>query len=70
MHTYKQTIKEKIPKIYSHELINNLFTHPYTKVEFVTNDIGIHRNTASRYLNQLVDIGLLSKQNLAKTIIT
>ena len=66
MHTYKQTIKEKIPKIYSHELINNLFTHPYTKVEFVTNDIGIHRNTASRYLNQLVDIGLLTKHKLGK----
>jgi Fic family protein len=66
MQAYKRTIKEKLPKIYSHELINNLFTHPYTKVEFLTNDLGIHRNTASKYLNQLVDIGLLTKHKLGK----
>ncbi|NQZ89863.1 MAG: hypothetical protein HRT54_20025 [Colwellia sp.] len=51
---------------YSHELINNLFTHPYTKVEFITQDLNVHRNTASKYLNQLVEIGLLSKHKLGK----
>ena len=66
MQTYKQTIKAKLPKIYSHELINNLFTHPYTKVEFITQDLHVHRNTASKYLNQLVEIGLLSKHKLGK----
>lgn len=66
MQTYKHTIKAKLPKIYSHELINNLFTHPYTKVEFLTQDLNIHRNTASKYLNQLVDIGLLTKHKLGK----
>jgi cell filamentation protein, protein adenylyltransferase len=40
--------------------------HPYTKVEFVIHDLGIHRNTASKYLNQLVNIGLLSKHKLGK----
>jgi len=66
MQRCKETIKAKLPKIYSHELINNLFTHPYTKVEFVTDELGIHRNTASKYLNQLVDIGLLTKHKLGK----
>lgn len=66
MQSTKQIIKAKLPKIYSHELINNLFTHPYTKVEFITQDLNIHRNTASKYLNQLVDIGLLSKHKLGK----
>jgi Fic family protein len=66
MQTCKQTIKSKLPKIYSHELINNLFTHPYTKLEFITQDLGIHRNTASKYLNQLVDIDLLTKHKLGK----
>jgi len=66
MQKTKQTIKAKLPKIYSHELINNLFTHPYTKVEFITQDLNIHRNTASKYLNQLVEIGLLSKHKLGK----
>lgn len=66
MQTTKQTIKAKLPKMYSHELINNLFTHPYTKVEFITQDLNIHRNTASKYLNQLVDIGVLTKHKLGK----
>ena len=66
MQRYKQIIKDKLPKIYSHELINNLFMHPYTKVEFVTHDLGVHRNTASKYLHQLVNIGLLSKHKLGK----
>jgi len=63
--SYKE-IKAKLPKIYNRELINNLFTHPYTKVEFITQDLNVHRNTASKYLNQLVEIGLLSKHKLGK----
>jgi Fic family protein len=43
-----------------------VFIHPYTKVEFITQDLNIHRNTASKYLNQLVDIGVLSKHKLGK----
>ena len=66
MQSTKQAIKTKLPKIYSHELINNLFTHPYTKVEFITQDLNIHRNTASKYLNQLVDAGVLTKHKLGK----
>tara|TARA_R110002012_G_scaffold223885_1_gene395896 strand:+ start:5627 stop:6724 length:1098 start_codon:yes stop_codon:yes gene_type:complete len=66
MRSTKQTIKAELPKIYSHELINNLFAHPYTKVEFITQDLNIHRNTASKYLNQLVDIGVLTKHKLGK----
>jgi Fic family protein len=66
MQSTKQIIKAQLPKMYSHELINNLFTHPYTKVEFITQDLNIHRNTASKYLNQLVDIGVLTKHKLGK----
>ena len=66
MQTYKQLIKMQLPKIYSHELINNLFAHPYTKIEFVSEDLGVHRNTARKYLNQLVDINLLTKHKLGK----
>jgi Fic family protein len=66
MQSTKQTIKAQLHKMYSHELINNLFIHPYTKVEFITLDLNIHRNTASKYLNQLVDIGVLTKHKLGK----
>ena len=66
MQKYKHVIKTQLPKLYSHELINNLFIHPYTKVEFLVNELNIHRNTASKYLNQLVDIGVLTKHKLGK----
>lgn len=56
---YKKLLKTKLPKIYSHELINNIFSHPYTKVEYLMNDTGISRITASKYLKSLVEIGLL-----------
>ncbi|MCY1379086.1 hypothetical protein D9M69_667710 [compost metagenome] len=46
--------------------MNNLFRHPYTKIEFVMDELQVHRNTASRYLEQLVAVGLLSKHKLGK----
>ncbi len=66
MQKYKVEMKDKLPKIYSHELLNNLFKHPYTKIEFVVNDTGKSRQTASKYLDELVQIKLLSKHKIAK----
>ena len=63
---YKQEIKSKLPKLYSHELINNLFKYPYTKIEFLVEDLGIHRNTARKYLDKLVAIKLLEKHKKGK----
>lgn len=64
MQQYKILIKEKFPNTYSHELLNNLFKYPYTKIEFIINELKIHRNTANKYLTQLVDLGLLSKHKI------
>lgn len=66
MQNYKTEMKEKLPKIYSHELLNNLFKHPYTKIEFVVKDTGKSRQTVSKYLDELVEINLLSKHKVAK----
>lgn len=35
MMDYKQKIRTNLPKIYSQDLINNLFKHPYTKIDFL-----------------------------------
>jgi Fic family protein len=48
-------------------LINNLFKHPYTKIEFVMRDLGVSRLTATRYLDQLADGGFLHKQKLGRS---
>ena len=66
MQNYKTEMKEKLPKIYSHELLNNLFKHPYTKIDFVVKDTGKSRQTVSKYLDELVEINLLSKHKVAK----
>ena len=66
MQEYKHQIREKLTGMYSQDLINNLFRHPYTKIEFVTDELQVHRNTAAKYLNELVGIGLLSKLKLGK----
>jgi Fic family protein len=51
-------------KFYSQDLLNNLFKHPYTKIEFVVNDLKVSRITAANYLNKLAEDGLLIKEKL------
>jgi Fic family protein len=49
-------------KFYSQDLINNLFTHPYTRIDLLERDLGITRVTATRYLEVLANDGFLIKQ--------
>jgi Fic family protein len=51
-------------KFYSQDLLNNLFKHPYTKIEFVVNDLGVSRLTAANYLNKLSEDKMLRKEKL------
>ena len=52
---------------YSHDLINCLFKHPYTKIDFLEKQLHIHRNTAGSYLRQLEKFGLLSKVKIGRS---
>ena len=63
----KHTILEQQPKLYRQELLNNLFNHPYTKIEFLIEELNVTRLTASKYLEQLVAMGLLRKEKLGRT---
>lgn len=67
MQEYKQKIRSQLPKIYSQELLNNLFNHPYTKIEFVMQDLSVSRLTSAKYLDQLVGIGLLKKEKISRS---
>jgi len=60
MDNTKFKIREELPKIYSKDLLEILFMHPYTKIEFLVDGLGIHRDTASRYLKKLEKVGVLS----------
>lgn len=67
MLNYKQRIRSELGKIYSQDLLNNLFRHPYTKIEFLQNDLGLSRQTAANYLEKLLEKGLLMKQKIGKS---
>jgi Fic family protein len=57
----KQKMRGELAKIYSQDLLNTLFRHPYTKIEFVCDDLGITRQTASKYLDLLAKKGFVRK---------
>jgi Fic family protein len=62
MQSHKEKIRDELPKIYSQDLVNVIFGHPYTKIDFVVREIGVSNLTATRYLNELVRIGLMRKE--------
>lgn len=66
MAKHKHNIRSQLPKIYSQDLINSLFRHPYTKIEYIKNDLAVTRKTAARYLEQLCSINILHKNRLGK----
>jgi len=66
MASCKETLKSRAPKLYSHDLINNLFRYPYTKIDFLVDDLSVTRKTASKYLESLVDLGLVLKVKAGK----
>jgi len=62
-----EELKEKLPKIYSKDLIEILFMHPYTKIEFLINRLNLHRDTASKYLNELEKNGILKAIKIGRS---
>lgn len=60
---YKYKLRDNY-KFYSQDLLNNLFKHPYTKIEFIVNDLNVSRITAANYLNKLAEDGMLRKERI------
>jgi Fic family protein len=67
MQQYKTDIQEKLPKIYSQDLINILFKNPYTKIEFLEKELKVSRQTASIYLDKISELGMLEKTKMGKS---
>ena len=67
MADYQQRIKAQLPKIYSLELLNTLFKHPYTKIDFIVRDVCVQRAAAGRYLDALVEANFLIKTRLGRS---
>ncbi len=64
MQEYKKRIRNDLPSIYSQDLLNNLFRYPYTKIEYIADELNKSRQTATKYLEKLVQHGLLNKRQI------
>lgn len=67
MREAKHRLRAELPRLYSQDLLNNLFRHPYTRIEYVQNELGITRQTAARYLDTLADHGFVEKHRAGKS---
>jgi Fic family protein len=67
MADYKLRMRRDLPRIYSQDILNNIFRHPYTRIEYVQEDLDVTRQTASKYLDLLVDAGFLLKRQTGRS---
>lgn len=56
----------KLPKIYSDELLDSLFYEVYTRINYIEEKCGVTRQTAATYLNQLTQAGLLEYEKVGR----
>lgn len=61
MADYKRRLRADPELKYSQDLLNNLFRHPYTRIEFLQHDLGITRQTAAKRLDRLAAAGFVEK---------
>ena len=59
-------VRETLPKIYTHELVQALFAQPYCRIDNLVERGVAKRQTASTYLKQLVEIGVLEEMSVGR----
>ncbi len=64
--SFSNELKEKLPKIYSKELVGLLFYEFYTKIHYIEEGLGVSRKTASTYLNELEKHNFISSEKIGK----
>ena len=64
MEQVREQVQQQAPSIYTKDLIEVIFRHPYTKIQFLVDANIAKRQTASAYLQTLASLGFLrpSKQ--------
>lgn len=59
-------VRSRLPKIYKRELIDLIFLRPYCRISDVIDTKLVERQTASRYLKQLAEIGVLEEKAVGR----
>lgn len=62
-------VKKEAKEIYSYELIEVLFSQPYCKIGILVDKQIASRNTASKYLNRLHELGILEPKKEGKEML-
>jgi Fic family protein len=57
-----ETVRRRAPKTYSHEFVNLIFERPYCRISDLDRAAIAKRETAARYLRDLVGIGVLEEK--------
>ena len=68
MKEIKQTLKDELPKIYSKDLLELIFKHPYTKISFLVEELKVTRKTATSYLRAIEKVGILKSVKVGRDI--
>lgn len=68
MRETKNALREQLPKIYSKDLLELLFKHPYTKINFLVEELGVTRKTAAAYLRAMEEIGVLESFKVGREV--
>ncbi len=66
MSEQKNIIRRKLPNIYSKDLLEIIFSNPYSKIDFLVDELEITRQTASKYLNNLEKINLMESVKIGR----
>jgi Fic family protein len=62
----KEHVRNHLPKIYSHELVQVISEQPYCRIQNLVERDLAKRQTASVYLKQLCQIGVLQETQAGK----
>lgn len=66
MASFKSRMRTNMPRIYSQDLLNNIFRHPYTKIQYVERDLEVSTATAARYLRKLCGENFLYETQMGR----
>jgi len=68
MEATKEKLSSELPKLYSKDLLELLFSHPYTKIGFLVDELGVTRKTATSYLRAIEEIGILESVKMSRDV--
>jgi len=68
MQDYKKLLRDEVPKIYSKDLLELLFKHPYTKINSLVEELGVTRKTATTHLRAIEELGILESIKLGREV--